>query len=122
MGKTPNKKLVFVMDEHGRVLTKESLHNLISELLDKVFRDCSVEPIVASGATINICKYLADQISMKDIADWEVIYLHGSKYPPVLLDYEDKEELTALLPRFKGTSAEAIYKVLEDSGTFDRFH
>ena len=35
MGKTPNKKLVFVMDEHGRVLTKESLHNLISELLIK---------------------------------------------------------------------------------------
>ena len=59
---------------------------------------------------------------MKDIADWEVIYLHGSNYPPVLLDYEDKEELTALLPRFKGTSAEAIYKVLVDSGTFDRFH
>lgn len=44
-----------------------------------------------------------------------------SKYPPVLLAYEDKEKLVALLPGFCGTSAEAVYKVLADSGAYDKF-
>lgn len=121
MGKTPNKKLVFVIDEHGRALTKESLHKLISELSDKALDEPNVDAVVATGSTINICTKLAEQISGKDIAEWEIIYLHGSKYPPVLLTHEDKETLVALLPQFNGTSAEAVCKVLKDAGAFKQF-
>ena len=122
MGNIPIKKLVFVIDEHGRALTKESMNILISELFDKALEERNVDAVVANGATVNVCAYLADQIAGKDFDEWEIIYLHGSKYPPVLLGYEVKEKLVTLLPEFYGTSAEAIYKVLTDSGTFDRFH
>ena len=122
MGKSVSQKLVFVIDEHGRALTKESLDTLISELVDKALEERNIDIVVANGATVNDCAYLADQITERDFAEWEVIYLHISKYPPVLLGYEVKEKLLALLPEFNGTSAEAIYKVLTDSGTFDRFH
>jgi len=107
--------LVFVIDEHGRALTKESLHNLISEFCDNVLNERNVDIVVATGATINNCTYLADQLQRRDIATWELIYLHGSLYPPVLLTHENKENLIALLPEFEGTSAELIYKVLADS-------
>jgi hypothetical protein len=120
--KTPNKRLVLVIDEHGRTLTKKFLHKLISELFDKALEERNVEAIVINAPAINNCAYLADQVNGKDIAEWEVIYLHGSKYPPVLLAYEDKEKLITLLPEFKGTSAEAIYKILTDSEAFSKFH
>jgi len=109
---------VFVIDEHGRTLTKKSLHKLISELFGKVLQMRDVDAVVLNNATINACTYLVDQIAGRDIVEWEIIYLHGSKYPPVLLAHEDKEKLIAMLPEFDGTSAEAIYKVLIESGTF----
>jgi hypothetical protein len=112
------KLLVFVIDEHGRTLTQESLHKLISELCDKVLEGQNVDVVAANGLTINICAELVEQIEGKSIAEWEIIYLHGSKYPPVLLTHDDKEKLLVLLPEFSGTSAEAIYKVLTDSGAF----
>ena len=122
MGKAPNKKVVFVIDEHGRTLSKESMHKLLSELFDKALEEQNVDAVVASGPTINTCAYLSDQFAGRDIAEWEVIYLHGSRYPPVLLTREDKENLVALLPTFSGTSAEAVYKVLTDAGAFNQFH
>ena len=119
MGKT--KLLVFVIDEYGRTLSKDSLHKLISELCEKVLDVQNVDVIAANGPTINICTKLAEQLAVKNISEWEIIYLHGSKYPPVLLTGEDKERLLVLLPHFNGTSAEAIYKVLTDSGAFSQF-
>ena len=135
MGKTPNKKIVFILDEHGRTLTKQSMHKLLSELFDKALKEQNVDAVVASGPTINTCAYLSDQIAGREIAEWEIIYLHGSKYPgrmgeqdakrptspPVLLTHEDKESLIAMLPTFSGTSAEAVYKVLMDSWAFNQF-
>jgi hypothetical protein len=121
LGTTPSKKLVFVIDEHGRVLTKESLHKLISELFDKVLGEKNIDADVLNGREINICAKLAKQIAERKIADCEIIYLHGSKYPPVLLTQENKETLTAILPDFKGTSAEAIYKVLTDANVFGEY-
>ena len=92
MNQTPNKRergtaacLVFVIDEHGRTLTKESLHKLISELFDKALDERNVDAVVATGPAVNICTNFSDRIIGKDIAEWEAIYLHGSKYPPVLL-------------------------------------
>jgi len=120
LGKAPNKKIVFVIDEHGRTLTRKSLHRLLSELSEKALEERNIDIVAASGSTVNNCAYLADQITGKCIAEWEVIYLHGSKYPPVLLAYEDKEKLIALLPKFKGASAEAVYKVLADSGAYSK--
>jgi len=110
-----------VIEEHGRVLTKESLHRLISELFEKVLCEPKIDADVKNGHDINICTQLAKQIRGKNIADCEIIYLHGSKYPPVLLTQENKETLVALLSDFNGTSAEAIFKVLSDSGAFDEF-
>ena len=119
MGEKPKKLLVFIIDEHGRTLTKESLHRLISELFDKALDEKNVDAVVVNSSTICICANLMAQIDGRKIADWEIIYFHGSKYPPVLLGHEDKKKLIALLPVFDGTSAEAIYKVLMDSGTFN---
>lgn len=118
MGKPPKKILVFVIDEHGRTLKEKSLHKLISEFFEKAMDEPNVDAVVFNGASINVCVNLANGTTGKDISDWEIIYLHGSKYPPVLLTQENKEELLTLLPDFKGTSAEAIYKVLVDSGVF----
>ena len=122
MGENANKKRVFVIDEHGRALAKESLHKLIAELFDNVFDAPSVDVTVANGSTLNICAYLVDQITGTDFAEWELIYLHGSQYPPILLADDDKEKLITLLPTFNGTSAEAICKVLAASGAFSEFH
>ena len=122
MGKPKRKILVFVVEENGRTLTQKSLHKLISELFDKALNEQNVEAIVANGATINDCAYLADQIVGRDISEWEIIYFHGSKYPPVLLAQEDKEALLVLLPDFTGASATAIYQVLVASGTYERFN
>jgi len=121
LGKSPHKRLVFVIEEHGRVLTKESLHRLISELFDKVLGEENIDADVFNGSDINICANLAKRISGRNIADCEIIYLHGSKYPPVLLTQENKETLTAILPDYKGTSAEAIFKVLTDADVFDEY-
>lgn len=121
MGKLSTQKLVFVIDEHGRALTKASLNTLISELVDKALEERNIDIVVANGATVNDCAYLADQIAARDFAGWEIIYLHGSKYPPVLLGYEVKMKLAALLPKSNGTSAEAIYKVLVDADVFGGF-
>jgi hypothetical protein len=118
LGKTPKKIIVFVIDEHGRTLSKKSLHRLISELFDKISEARNIDADVINGQSINICANFATQISVRNIADWEIIYLHGSKYPPVLLTQENKETLTALLLEFEGTSAEAIFKVLTDAGVF----
>jgi len=123
LGKPHKKKLVlvFVIDEFGRALTKESLDTLISELVEKALDERNIDVVAANGATINDCAYLTGQITGKDLAEWEVIYLHGSKYPPVLLGHDVKEKLVAMLPNYKGTSAEAVYKVLVDSDTFGEF-
>ena len=121
MAKTPAKKLVFVIDEYGRILEKKFMHKLLSELFEKALKVQKVEAVVASGPTINTCVYLLDQLTGRDIDEWEVIYLHGSKYPPVLLTKEDKADLIALLPIFKGTSAEAVYKILMDARAFIQF-
>ena len=121
MGKTPKKLWVFIIDEHGRTLTKESLHRLLAELFDNALDARNVDAVVANGPTLNICIYLINQIAGKDVADWDIVYLHGNKYPPVLLSQEDKENLVALLPGFVGTSAAAIYKILTDSGSLDKF-
>jgi len=118
LGEKLKKLLVFIIDEHGRTLSKSSLHRLISELFDKALDTKNVDAVVVSSPTIYICANLMTQIDGRNIAEWEIIYFHGSKYPPVLLGHEDKEKLIALLPVFDGTSAEAIYKVLADSGTF----
>jgi len=120
--KTPTTKLIFVIDEHGRTLTKVSLHRLISELLNKVFDEKKIDVVVVNGPAINICANLLSQIAGREITAWEIIYSHGSKYPTVLLAHHIKEKLVVLLPDFKGTSAEAIYKVLMESGVFDKFH
>lgn len=112
------KILVFVIDEYGRALTKESLHRLISELFDKALEGQVDNAIVLNGASFNDCEKLAVQIAGRDFAEWEIIYLHGSKYPPVLLTQDNKEKLLALLPDFKGTSAAAIFKVLEEAEAF----
>ena len=124
MRKAPIKKLVFVIDEHGRTLNKESLHKLISELFDKALDEPNVDAVVLNGGKANECVYLADQVIGRDIDEWEVIYLHGSKYPAVLLSDECKERLLTLLSdseESKGTSAEVIYKILADSRAFSRF-
>lgn len=110
-----NKKLVFVIDAHGRVLAKKSLQALMAELFDKVLNDKNVDVSVANGRLVNNCEYLAGQIAGLDIADWEIVYLHDSKYPPVLLSDNAKGKLTALLPVWSGTSADAVYKVLTDT-------
>ena len=115
---SPSKRLVFVIDEYGRTLTKKSLEALLSELFEKALNERNADAVVANGGILNDAAYLASQITGRDIAGWEVIYLHGSKYPPVLLTCGDKEKLLALLPGFNGTSAEAVYKILADSGTF----
>jgi len=122
LGNPKNKKLVFVIDEHGRTLAKRYLHRLISELFDNVLKEKSIDAVVANGQLVNNCVYLADQIAGRSVAEWDIIYLHGSEYPPVLLDYEDKERLITLLPEFKGTSAEAIYKVLTDTDAFKQYN
>ena len=121
MEKSPCKKFVFVIDEYGRALKKESLHSLISEFFDKFLDEKNINADVFNGHSINICANLAKQIAERDIADCEIIYLHGSKYPPVLLPEENKEMLVALLPDFSGTSAEAIFKILTDSDAFSAF-
>lgn len=121
MGKTPAKKLVFIIDEYGRTPSKSFLDRLMAELLDKVFIEPNIDVTVANGRGINTCKYLAEQIIGKDIVTWEIVYLHGSIYPPVLLAHGNKENLIVLLPKFSGTSAEAVYKVLNDSGAFSQF-
>ena len=121
MEKTPNKKLVFVIDEYGRTLTKESMHKLISELFDKALGERNVDAVVVNGHGINTCANLMSQINGQDITAWELIYFHGSKYPPVLLNHDNKEKLIILLPEYKGASADAVYKVLVDSGTFSEF-
>jgi len=117
----PAQKLVFVIDEHGRTLTKKSLHKLLSELFDKALQESEVDAIAVNGQKINNCEYLADQIAGRDISDWSVIYLHDGKYPPVLLSDDDKMNLAAWLPDFDGTSAEIIFKVLTDAGAFNKF-
>jgi hypothetical protein len=113
-----NKKLVFVIDAHGRALSKKSLQALMSELFDKVLNDKNVDVTVANGRFVNNCEYLAGQIAGLNIADWEVVYLPDSKCPPVLLSDNAKEKLTALLQDWSGTSAEAVYKVFMDAGAF----
>jgi len=118
----PNNKLVFVIDEHGRTLSQKSLQRLISELFEKALGIKNVDAVVANGPTVNACTYLNDQVTGRDISDWEIIYLHGSKYPPVLLTCENKVELVSRLLEFNGTSAEVIYKVLTDAGAFDYFN
>lgn len=115
------KILVVVIDEYGRALTKESLHRLISVLFEKALDGQIDNAVVLSGASVNDCAKLAAQITGRDFAEWEIIYLHGSKYPPVLLTRENKENLLALLPNFSGTSASAIFKVLEDAEIFTDF-
>lgn len=121
MPKELKKVLVFVIDEYGRTLDKKSLHKLISEFCENVLDGQNVDIVVVHGHTINTCAYLLGQITGRGIADWEIIYLHAGKYPPVLLAHEDKEKLIVLLPGFNGTSAEAVYKVLLDSGAYDSF-
>jgi hypothetical protein len=121
LGKTPKKIIVFVIDEHGRALTKESMHRLISELLENAMGEPNADAVVFNGSGINNCANLVGQISGVDISEWEMIYLHGSKYPPVLLTHDNKEKLVAMLPDFKGTSAAAIFKVLDDSEAFENF-
>lgn len=122
MGETPEKRLVFVVDEHGRTLTKKSMHKILSELFEKALKLSNVDAIAVNGKSVNICAYFASQIAGKDISEWDVIYFHGSKYPPVLLTVNDKETLAAILPDFNGTSAEAIYKVLTDAGAYSQFN
>ena len=122
MREAPNKKLVFIIDELGRTLIKESLHKLIAELFDKALDERNIDALVVNSQSINICAYLLKQIIGRDIAEWELIYFHGSIYPPVLLNGENKEKLVALLPDFEGTSATAVYKVLTDAGAFEHFH
>jgi hypothetical protein len=119
--KTPVKSLVFVIDEHGRTLSKESMHKLLSELFEKARNESNVDAIAVNGKRVNNCAYLASQLFGKDISEWDIIYLHGSKYPPVLLADADKEQLIALLAGFGGTSAEAIYKVLMDADAYSKF-
>jgi len=113
---SPSKRLVFVIDEYGRTLTKKSLNALVSELFGKALDERNVDAVIANGQGINDASYLASQIAGWDIAGWELIYLHGSQYPPVLLTCGDKGKLLALLPGFNGTSAAAIYEVLTGSG------
>ena len=130
--KIPNKAkaikiLVFVIERHGRALTKKSLHRLISQFLSKI-RDAdssrNIGITVVNGKSVNDCVYLASQLLGKHITKWEIIYLHGDDYSPVLLSLEDKEKLTALLQSFdRGnpphkTSADAIYKILTDAGVY----
>jgi len=112
---------VFIIDEHGRTLTKDSLDKLIAELFDKALDTHMVDAVVAIGPTLNTCAYFNDQIAGKDVTEWDIVYLHGSKYPPVLLSHEDKKTLTAMLPNFTGTSAAAICMVLMDAGAFVNF-
>ena len=130
------KILVFVIERHGRALTKKSLHSLISQFLDKVrdvddskavvasTRNRSIGITVVNGKSVNDCTYLATQLLGKGLDEWETIYLHGDDYSPVLLSLGDKEKLMALLQSFKGenpphkTSADAIYKILADTGVY----
>ena len=115
------KILVVVIDEYGRALTKESLHRLISELFNKALEGHIDNAVVLNGASVNDCAKLAAQIAGKNFAEWEIIYLHGSKYPPVLLTQENIENLLVLLPNFSGTSAAAIFRVLEKAEAFADF-
>jgi hypothetical protein len=119
--KTPVKRLVFVIDEHGRTLNKKSMHKLLSELFEKARKENNVDAIALNGKSVNNCAYLASQVSEKDISEWDIIYFHGSKYPPVLLSDSDKIQLVALLANFNGSSAAAIYKVLTDAGAYSQF-
>lgn len=121
LGKALKKILVFVIDELGRNLTKESMHRLIEELFNEALDERNIDAVVVNGPSVNTCSYLTGMVSGLDIDEWELIYFHGSKYPPVLLNYSNKETLATMLPGFKGTSAEAVFKVLTDSGTFNRF-
>ena len=119
---TPTKRMVFVIEEHGRVLAKKSLHKITSELFDKALNIKRVDAVVVNGESINKSEYLLDQVGGRDISSWDIIYIHDSKYPPVLLTGEDKEALVALLPDFNDSSAQAIYKVLTDAGAYEQFH
>jgi hypothetical protein len=107
-----------VLEKNGRVLTKESMHRLLSELFNKALEARNTDAIVANGPSINDCKNFASQIAGRDSADWEVIYIHDDEYPPVLLTTTDKESLASLLLCFSGTSAEAVYKILADAGAY----
>jgi len=115
----PAKKLVFVLDKHNRVLTKKSMHKLLSELFHKALGIESVDAVVINGSSINDCNNFSSQIIGRNFAEWEVIYFHENDLPPVLLNEADKQKLTALLPKFIGTSAEAVYKVLADAGAYN---
>jgi len=112
---------VFVLEKHGRALTKESMHRLISELFDKALKVKNAEAVIINGVSINDCKNFATQLTGRDITDWEVIYFHDSEYPPVLLTTTDKENLKALLPDFVGTSTEVVYQILSDAGAYNQF-
>jgi len=121
LGKSPTEKLVFVLEKNGRALTKESMHRLLSELFNKALEVENADATVVNGSSINDCKNFASQITGRNSADWEVIYLHDDEYPPVLLATADKENLSELLPCFSGTSAEAVYRILADAGAYSRF-
>lgn len=121
MGKTPTQKLVFVIDKHGRALTKESMHKLISELFSKALKLENVDAVVVNGSNINDCKHFATQIRGRDLTEWEVIYFHDNEYPPVLLTTADKKNLAIILPDFVGTSADAVYRILADAGAYNQF-
>ena len=121
MKKSSSQLLVFIIDRHGRALTKKSSHRLLTELSDKALVATSIDAIVVNGSSANNSKWLESQLAGRRINTWEIIYLHGDSYPPVLLTKDDKEKLVALLPDFVGTSAEAIYKILDGAGTYHHF-
>ena len=115
MGNSPEQSTVFVIDGQSRVLTKDSLHRLLSELFEKALNKSNVDAVAVNGKSINICEYLLSQVKGKDVLEWHVIYLHDDDHAPVLLNNADKEKLVILLHDFKGISADAICKVLADA-------
>ena len=121
MKKSSSWLLVFIIDRHGRALTKKSSHRLLVELFGKVLTANSVDATVVNGSSVNNSKWLESQLAGRCIDTWEIIYLHGDSYPPMLLTKDDKEKLVALLPDFDGTSAEAIFKILDGAGTYHHF-
>ena len=114
--KEQNKRLVFVIEEHGRTPTMKYMHNLLSELFGKASGEGDVDATVACGAAVNTCEYLLDQIAGREIPEWDVIYLPDGG-PPALLGRKGKGRLTTLLSKSGGTSAEAVRTALAEQGS-----
>ena len=134
LGKSPERKserkLVFILHEHGKALTKESQHKLVSELFDKALNTQekqgkqNIEAVIVSGPSINDCAVLWMQIKGRDIAGWEMVYIHGSQYPPVLLSCEDKVKLVEMLYKLADAgikSPKLVYEMLAELGAYKRF-